>query len=159
MTNITTDDINTGSGCEITGLARGESAQCITDVDVPASITPGAYYLGVIIDDLNAIKEKDEGNIFTIRLRHDNKLHEEPPPPLPPGTIQVHGDPSDWAGIHPTLTQSVGDGPFDASNHIHAGSDIVKIFVTNDNSHVFFLNGVRGECPIRAASTCLLIRT
>lgn len=140
--NIATDDIDTGSGCEITGLARGESAQCISDVDVPASITPGLYYLGAIIDDLNAVIEKDESNNFrafgpvTI-----NKPDAEPPPPPPltPGAIQVDGDPSDWAGIHPMLTDSAGDGPFDASNQYHAGSDIVKIFVTNDNSHVFFL--------------------
>jgi hypothetical protein len=139
-TNITTDDIDTGSGCEITGLARGESAQCITDVDVPASVMPGSYYLGAIIDDLNAIIEKDESNNFkAFGPVMINKPDEEPPPPLPPGTIQVDGDPSDWAGIHPMLTDSTGDGPFDASNQYHAGSDIVKIFVTNDNSHVFFL--------------------
>ena len=68
-----------------------------------------------------------------------NKPDEEPPPPLPPGTIQVDGDPSDWAGIHPMITDSAGDGPFDASNQYQAGSDVVKIFVTNDNSNIFFL--------------------
>jgi CARDB len=140
-TNITTDDIDTGSGCEIAGLGRGESAQCGKDVDVPASVTPGLYYLGAIIDDPNAVVEKDESNNFkAFGPVMINKPDEgPPPPPLPPGTIQVDGDPGDWAGIHPTLTDGAGDGPFDASNQYHAGSDIVKIFVTNDNSHVFFL--------------------
>lgn len=140
--NITTDDIDTGSGCEIAGLARKESTQCNEDVDVPASVTPGQYYLGAIIDDPNAVIEKDESNNFkafgpvTINKPDDEP---PPPPPSPPDTIQVDGDPSDWAGIHPMLTDGEGDGPFDASNQYHAGSDIVKTYVTNDNSHVFFL--------------------
>jgi hypothetical protein len=140
--NITTDDIDTGSGCEIEGLARKESAQCITDIKVPASVTPGPYYLGAIIDDLNTVIEKDESNNFRAFgpvMIDKPDAGPPPPPPLPPGTIQIDGDPADWAGIHPTLTDSAGDGPFDASNQYHAGSDIVKIFVTNDNSHVFFL--------------------
>src|SRR6266498_3217300 len=52
---ITSDDIDTGATCEITGLAGGQSIHCNTNIDLPASLAPGTYYLKAIVDDQNAV--------------------------------------------------------------------------------------------------------
>jgi hypothetical protein len=54
-------------------------------------------------------------------------------------SILVDGDPSDWAGISPLLTDAAGDGPFDTNGNYFAGEDFVNISVTNDSSNVYFL--------------------
>jgi CARDB len=137
---ITADDIDTGATCDIAGLPPGESVRCNTSIDLPASLAPGTYYLGAIVDDQNAVAEKDESNNASAfgPVTINPKKVEIPPPP-PPGTISIDGDPSDWADISPILTDDAGDGPFDASGRYIPGSDFLHIWVTNDNTNVYFL--------------------
>src|SRR4051794_5116849 len=54
---ITPQDFDTGATCEIAGLARDEVGSCTTSIDLPASLVPGIYYLGVIVDDQEAVSE------------------------------------------------------------------------------------------------------
>jgi CARDB len=135
---ITSDDIDTGAGCEVAGLSQGEVTPCHTSIDLPASLAPGSYYLGAIVDDQNAVAESDEGNNSSafgpITV---NAVNVEVPPAR--GTIRVDGDPSDWVGISPILNDAAGDGPFDASGHYLPGSDFLRIWATNDNTNVYFL--------------------
>jgi len=53
--------------------------------------------------------------------------------------ITVDGNPSDWAGISPLLTDAAGDGPFNTNGNYFAGQDFVNISVTNDSTNVYFL--------------------
>jgi hypothetical protein len=135
---ITAADIDTGATCEIAGLPPGASVRCHAGVDLPASLAPGTYYLGAVVDDQNEVAEKDETN--NVRafgpVTINPKAVEEPPPP---DGIRVDGDPSDWAGISPILTDDAGDGPFDASGRYLPGSDFLHVFVTNDNENVYLL--------------------
>jgi hypothetical protein len=142
--SLSTNDVDTGTVCEFTELARKASVVCNTNVSVPTTVTQGQYYLIASVDEQNSIVEKDEENnskafgpITIEKLIEDD----DPPPPMPPptGKIKVDGDPDDWQSIAPLYTDEVGDGPFNASGQYQAGSDIVHISVTNDNQDVFFL--------------------
>jgi hypothetical protein len=59
---ITTGDTFSGWFCNFSGLAAGGSTGCAGNVGVPASLTPGVYYFGAIVDDLGAVPESNEGN-------------------------------------------------------------------------------------------------
>ncbi|HKQ08074.1 MAG TPA: CARDB domain-containing protein [Blastocatellia bacterium] len=135
---ITPQDFDTGATCEIAGLARDEAGGCTTSIDLPASLVPGTYYLGVIVDDQEAVGEADESNnlgVFGPITVHPKDVG----PPPAPGTIHIDGDPSDWAEIAPILSDAGGDGPFDSSGRYIAGSDFLRIWATNDNAYVYFL--------------------
>lgn len=135
---ITSDDIDTGISCESAGLVSGETIHCDARIDLPAALAPGTYYLGVILDDQNAVAEKDESNnASAFGPLTINAKTVEPPPAT--DTIRIDGDPSDWAGIAPVLNDAAGDGPFDSSGRYVAGSDILHIWVTNDITYVYFL--------------------
>jgi len=138
---ITADDIDTGATCEVASLPPGESVRCNTSIDLPASLAPGTYYLGAVVDDQNTVAERDESNNARAfgPITINPEAVEPPPPPPAPGTIRIDGDPSDWADISPILTDDAGDGPFDASGGYMPGSDFLHIFVTNDNLNVYFL--------------------
>ncbi|MFL6215857.1 MAG: CARDB domain-containing protein [Blastocatellia bacterium] len=134
---ITPEDIDTGATCEIAGLPRGEVARCVTSIALPASLAPGTYYLGAIIDDQNAVAESDESNnVAAFLVTLNPKVGGEPPPS---DTFHIDGDPSDWAGISPVLNDAAGDGPFDSFGNLLAGSDFLHISVTNDNTYIYFL--------------------
>ena len=61
--SITTSDLFGGLSCSFSsGLAAGASSTCGGSIGVPATLTPGAYYLGAIADDLGAVAELDEAN-------------------------------------------------------------------------------------------------
>ena len=136
---ITADDIDSGAGCDVAGLAPGESIRCRTTINLPASVHIGDYFLGVIVNDQNTVAEKDDSNnarafgpIFIAAV-------DPPPPPPPPDGIVVDGDPSDWAGISPIFNDPEGDGPFDGSGRYASGSDLLHISVSNNNTNVYFL--------------------
>ena len=135
---ITADDIDTGTTCEVAGLPSGETVACHANIDLPASLAPGTYYLGAIADDQNAVAERDEGNNAAAFGPITINPQDGGPPPAPDG-IRVDGDPSDWAGISPILSDAAGDGPFDASGQYIPGSDFLNIWATNDNTNVYFL--------------------
>jgi hypothetical protein len=145
---LSPEDFDTGATCEIAGLPRGEMVHCATSITLPATLAPGAYYLCAAVDDQNAVTESDESNnvaaygIITI----NPKAGDEPPPTEPPpsDTIRIDGDPDDWAGISPVLNDDAGDGPFDGFGHLLAGSDFLHIWVTNDNTYVYFLMEFNG---------------
>ena len=70
---ITTADTRIGYRT-VTSLSAGASNAAATLVEIPDSIVPGVYYLGVIADSANMVKESDEtnnalaGNQITIRM-------------------------------------------------------------------------------------------
>lgn len=143
-TNLSANDVDTGTVCEFAELARKSSTTCQANVSIPATLAQGQYYLIASVDEQNSIAEGDEENnskafgpIEIEKAADDNP----PPPPPPPPTekIKVDGDPDDWQNILPLYTDEAGDGPFDASGQYQAGSDIIRISVVNDNQNVFFL--------------------
>ena len=133
--NITTEDIDTRTTCEIDGLAKRKSKRCSVTIAIPGALPPGQYFLGALVDDQNSIVERDESN----NSRAFGPLTIDADVPLPSVGIVVDGDPSDWATIPPILTDKQADGPFDASGKYQPGSDFLKASITNDNDRVFFL--------------------
>jgi hypothetical protein len=139
---LSANDLDSGTLCEFTELARKSSAICDGNINVPASTTPGQYYLIASVDDLNLVAERDEENnlrAFGPITIEKSVEDDDPPPPPPAGKIRVDGDPADWQAITPLYIDDAGDGPFDAQGQYLAGSDIVHISVTNDNQEVYFL--------------------
>ncbi len=59
---ISTSAIDTGSGCSFAGLAVGVPTPCSLPVAVPASLTPGIWFLGAIADPTNQVVEQDKSN-------------------------------------------------------------------------------------------------
>lgn len=58
---ITTADIPLGT-CSYAGLAAGASSGCAGPLLFPASLAPGQYYFGAIVDDQNQVSESDKTN-------------------------------------------------------------------------------------------------
>ena len=48
--------------CQISGLAAGSSTTCSGPVTIPASLSPGVYFVGVIADDQSTVAESNETN-------------------------------------------------------------------------------------------------
>jgi hypothetical protein len=48
--------------CQISGLAAGSSTTCSGPVTIPASLSPGVYFVGVIADDQGTVGESNETN-------------------------------------------------------------------------------------------------
>jgi hypothetical protein len=60
---ITTSDVFSGWSCSFpSGLAASSSSGCDGSIAVPASLTPGLYYLGAIADDTYTVVESNESN-------------------------------------------------------------------------------------------------
>ena len=47
---------------DITALAAGTNDALVTAVTIPAGLAPGAYHVGVYVDDLEQVGEQDEGD-------------------------------------------------------------------------------------------------
>lgn len=61
--SITLEDIFTGIFCEYkAGLKAGVINSCSGDIAVPATLSPGKYYLGAYIDPKSAVEESNEAN-------------------------------------------------------------------------------------------------
>ena len=60
--HITPDDIWFAACTYDLGLAAGESETCSQDFPIPSRVSPGRYFLGGIVDDLDRVAEKDETN-------------------------------------------------------------------------------------------------
>jgi hypothetical protein len=137
------NDLDSGTLCEFGELGRKSSSICDGNINVPASIMPGQYYLIASIDDQNLVAERDEANNIrafgTITIEKTVEDDDPPPPQPPAGKIRIDGDPEDWQAITPLYIDETGDGPFNAQGQYQAGSDIVHISVTNDNQEVYFL--------------------
>jgi subtilase family serine protease len=58
--------IDTNWGCSFTGLAPGASLPCSGPVGVPASLTPGTWYLAALADSANQVAESNENNNWRI---------------------------------------------------------------------------------------------
>ncbi len=58
---ITATDILIGT-CAYTALAAGANSGCAGPLLFPATLTPGRYYFGAIVDDQNQVSESDETN-------------------------------------------------------------------------------------------------
>ena len=60
--SITTDDTWFASCSYQAGLLAGESQSCSRSFPVPPRVSPGRYYLGAIVDDLDRVAENSETN-------------------------------------------------------------------------------------------------
>lgn len=98
---VTTADIFLGSRV-VAGLAAGTNNSGSTTVTIPATVQAGAYYIGVVVDNINVIAESDEinnglvGNLITIAIS-------------PPDLIMtaVSGPVSSMAGLEITVSDTV----------------------------------------------------
>jgi len=79
--SITADDIYIGYG--IVDLKAGESRSGPIPCKIPADITPGLYYIGVIADPQEKVDESDETN---------NALATDEPIPIPMSLIKISGE-------------------------------------------------------------------
>jgi len=61
---ITWGDQDTGRGCSFDGLAPGAQTSCGGSVPLPSNVTPGIYFLGVVVDYLGAVIESSDSNNF-----------------------------------------------------------------------------------------------
>ena len=59
---ITHEDIWFGACTYDSGLAAGQSETCSRNFPIPFRVSPGSYFLGVIVDDLDRVAEKNETN-------------------------------------------------------------------------------------------------
>ena len=59
---ITPDDLWFAACTYDSGLAAGESETCSQNFPIPFRVNPGRFFLGVIVDDLDRVPEKDETN-------------------------------------------------------------------------------------------------
>jgi hypothetical protein len=60
---ISTADVYSGMRCGYpAGLNASSSDTCSGPLDIPASLTPGSYYLGAIADDSSTVNESNESN-------------------------------------------------------------------------------------------------
>src|SRR5205085_4906490 len=94
--SLSADDVDTGTVCEFTELARKASAVCNANVTVPATLAQGQYHLIASVDEQNSIAEKDEENnskafgpIEIEKAADDDNPPPPPPPPPPTGKIKV----------------------------------------------------------------------
>jgi hypothetical protein len=76
--------------------------------------------------------------------------------PPTPSLIQVDGDPSDWTGIAPLLTDPAGD-VVDDDGQQYPTLDIVNISVTNDATDVYFLVEFAGATTPDTLTAALLL--
>ena len=60
--DITPDDLWFAACAYDSGLDAGESETCNQNVTIPFRVSPGSYFLGVIVDDLDRVAEKNETN-------------------------------------------------------------------------------------------------
>ena len=61
-TTITTDDTWFAACSYDAGLQAGESDSCSGSFPIPPQVSPGRYYLGAIVDDLDRVAENNETN-------------------------------------------------------------------------------------------------
>ncbi|WP_186342864.1 CARDB domain-containing protein [Allochromatium palmeri] len=59
---ITTSDIDTNWGCDVDLLALGASHNCSGEVEIPATLATGTYYLGAYADKKGQVSESNENN-------------------------------------------------------------------------------------------------
>ncbi len=58
-------DVNSGSYCDFpAGLAANAGSQCARDIAIPASLSPGNWYVAMVVDDQGRIAQSDRsGNV------------------------------------------------------------------------------------------------
>jgi len=139
---VESDDIFLGF-CELSGLASGATMDCPGTAALPAGVTAGTYYLGVIVDDLGAILESDDTN--NIRTADT-------------GTILVQGDgcPADLAlpnhtlsgtqTLEATATATLGPNLTVNGDDIAVNAPIVTIMGGTSISGIFSV-GNSPACP------------
>lgn len=60
--DIEDGDVRSGFTCAFSGLAAGDSATCGGQIPIPATLRPGAYHFGAVVDSAGVIDESDEAN-------------------------------------------------------------------------------------------------
>ena len=118
-TTITTDDTWFAACSYEAGLLAGESETCRRSFPIPPRVSPGRYYLGAIVDDLDRVAEKSETN--NARTADSGPLEVLPPPiTLRPDliTTSLMGPTTAAVGTEASISAGIGNqgatdaGPF-----------------------------------------------
>ena len=54
--------LSSAAACAFESLAAAASATCQRDLPIPAGLTPGTYYAGIVVDGANSVPEVDKTN-------------------------------------------------------------------------------------------------
>lgn len=124
---ITTDDILIGSGSE--SLPVGGDDVGIDVINVPAVVSAGTYYLGLVVDPSGLVVEVDEGNnaalgpqitLYAATIRFITRT-------LPPATLGVRFEVGVYAVGGPApLSYTVVDGALPGGLVLDAASGIIS---------------------------------
>ena len=118
-TTITTDDTWFAACSYEAGLLAAESETCSGSFPIPPEVSPGRYFLGAIVDDLDRVAEKSETN--NARVADSGPLEVLPPPiTLRPDliTTSLMGPTTAAVGTEASISAGIGNqgatdaGPF-----------------------------------------------
>ncbi len=93
-------DIRLDADCQVPTLAPGQMHRCRESVRLPATLSPGSYYLGAYADVDHEIEESDQGNnsraaMFAIEIAPaDDGVID--PDPFDPAPIDLDRSQLDW---------------------------------------------------------------
>ena len=109
-TTITTDDTWFAACTYEAGLPAGESETCSGSFPIPPQVSPGRYFLGAIVDDLDRVAEKSETN--NALVAGSGPLEVLPPPRPDLITTSLMGPPTAAVGTEASISASIrNQGP------------------------------------------------
>ncbi len=131
-TTITTNDTWFAACSYDAGLQAGESETCSGSFPIPPQVSPGRYFLGAIVDDLDRVAEKSETN--NALAAGSGPLEVLPPPRPDLITTSLMGPPTAAVGTEASISASIRNqgpanaGPFRLGLYLSADTTIT----TND---------------------------
>ena len=127
-TTITTDDTWFAACSYESGLLAGESGTCSRSFPIPPRVSPGRYYLGAIVDDLDRVAEKSETN--NALVAGSGPLEVLPPPRPDLVTTSLMGPPTATIGSAALISAGIRNqgpanaGPFRLGLYLSADTTI-----------------------------------
>ena len=127
-TTITTDDTWFAACSYDAGLQAGESETCSGSFPIPPQVSPGRYFLGAIVDDLDRVAEKSETN--NALVAGSGPLEVLPPPRPDLVTTSLMGPPTAAVGTEASISASIRNqgpanaGPFRLGLYLSADTTI-----------------------------------
>ena len=125
---ITTEDTWFAACSFDSGLPAGESESCNRLFPLPPQVSPGRYFLGAIVDDLDRVAENSETN--NARVADSGPLEVLPPPRPDLITTSLMGPPTAAVGTAVSISAGIGNqgsansGPFRLGLYLSADTTI-----------------------------------
>ena len=110
------------------GLLAGESETCSRSFPIPPRVSPGNYFLGAVVDDLDRVAENSETN--NIRAADSGPMEVLPPPRPDLITTSLMGPPTAAVGTEVSISAGIGNqgsansGPFRLGLYLSADTTI-----------------------------------